>query len=245
MTLQWGHAQATKGMIPRRKRAWLAESWQFNRHRNIVWLPIVMLRGQSRRFRRRPMPGSEEPLSRSGASRKFYSSRDKPSYKGGKREEGGMPQVLEAHVEDDLACAQRELNEAREQQAATSEILRVISGSPADVQPVFDAIAATALRLCGATWSLVARFDGELIELKSLQNVSDPSGVQAIRRAFPRPPRRGGATDRAIQTGTIAYIPDVYEDPEYPFQDLAQVPGYRSSPPSSSNALDEVSRAGD
>ncbi len=65
-----------------------------------------------------------------------------------------MAQVSEAHVEEELARAQRELAEAWERQAATDEVLRVIASSPTDVQPVFDAIAATALRLCGATWSV-------------------------------------------------------------------------------------------
>ena len=55
--------------------------------------------------------------------------------------------------------------EALEQQTATSEILRVISSSPTDVQPVFDTIAANALRLCDARLSAIFRFDGELIHV--------------------------------------------------------------------------------
>ena len=54
--------------------------------------------------------------------------------------------------------------EALEQQTATSEILRVISQSPTDVQPVFDTIAAAALKLCSASSGLVFTFDGELIQ---------------------------------------------------------------------------------
>lgn len=56
----------------------------------------------------------------------------------------------------------RHLDEALEQQAATSEVLRVMSRSPGDLQPVFDIIAASALRLCGSTWSAVLQFNGEL-----------------------------------------------------------------------------------
>src|SRR5262249_12244497 len=66
-----------------------------------------------------------------------------------------------------------ETKEALEQQTATSEILRVISSSPTDVQPVFDAIAANAARLCDAVNGLVIRFDGELLHLAAQYNV-DP-----------------------------------------------------------------------
>jgi two-component system, NtrC family, sensor kinase len=128
----------------------------------------------------------------------------------------------------ELEARNRDLTETLEQQTATGEILRVISSSLTDVQPVFDTIAANALTLCGATWSAVVRFDGEMIELASLHNVSDPAGVEALRRAFPRPPSRRGATDRAILTRAIAHIPDVREDPEYQLHALAQAAGYRS-----------------
>jgi len=52
----------------------------------------------------------------------------------------------------------QELTEAREQQAATSEILRVISSSPTDVQPVFDVIVQRAVHLCGARFGRVYRY---------------------------------------------------------------------------------------
>jgi signal transduction histidine kinase len=127
-----------------------------------------------------------------------------------------------------LTEAHGQVTEALEQQTATSEILRVISSSPTDVQPVFDTIAASALSLCGALWSAVLRFDGEMITLAALHNLSDPAGSEAVRQAFPRRPSRRGATDRAILTRAIAYVPDVREDPEYQLQGLAQAAGYRS-----------------
>src|SRR5262245_50391289 len=55
--------------------------------------------------------------------------------------------------------------EAQEQQAATAEILRVISSSPTDVQPVFDGIAQSAMRLCEGTQSFVTRVDGGLLHI--------------------------------------------------------------------------------
>ncbi len=57
-----------------------------------------------------------------------------------------------------------------EQQAATSEILRVIGGSPADVQPVLDAVAERAARLCKAPYARVLLVDGDV--LQSLRTIS-------------------------------------------------------------------------
>ena len=123
----------------------------------------------------------------------------------------------------------RELTELLEYQTATGDILRVISSSPINVQPVFDTIAANAVRLCGATFSAVIRFDGEVMELVSFHKLGDPTGIEALRRAFPRRPDPGGAADRAILNKAIADIPDVWDDPDYaPFRGLAQATGYRS-----------------
>jgi two-component system, NtrC family, sensor kinase len=59
------------------------------------------------------------------------------------------------------------LAEAQEQQAATAEILRVISSSPTDPQPVFDTIVRNAVRLCGALHGGVYTFEGEMIHLRA------------------------------------------------------------------------------
>jgi nitrate/nitrite-specific signal transduction histidine kinase len=55
----------------------------------------------------------------------------------------------------------RDLREALEQQTTTAEILRVISSSPTDLQPVFDAIVETATRLSEADFGAIHRFDGQ------------------------------------------------------------------------------------
>jgi GAF domain-containing protein/CheY-like chemotaxis protein len=130
---------------------------------------------------------------------------------------------------EEVQARTEELTEALEQQTAASDILRVISSSPTSVQPVFDAIAANAVRLCGARWGGVLRFDGELIHLAALHNLSDLAGQAALAESFPRPPSRKGATDRAILTKAVVDIPDILEDPEYQFQQLAQASGYRST----------------
>jgi two-component system NtrC family sensor kinase len=79
----------------------------------------------------------------------------------------------------------KELMESLEQQTATSEILRVISNSVTDVQPVFAAIAASATRLCDAVNCLVIRFDGRLMHLMAHHNVI-PERLVAVGSTYSR-----------------------------------------------------------
>ena len=137
-------------------------------------------------------------------------------------------QVQTEAERDNLKKLTTDLTEALEQQTATSDILRVISQSQSDVQPVFEAIAANARKLCRSTNGGVFTFDGELIHLAAVASVSE-KGLDAARQAFPMPPSRGGATARAIQLRAVAYVKDVIEDPEYQLQDLARAIGFRSA----------------
>src|SRR6516162_2868674 len=79
------------------------------------------------------------------------------------------------------ADLKKKLTEAREQQAATSEILRVISSSHSDLQPVFDTIARSAVDLCGATYGVVFRYDGELLSVVAHYNLDHPSSRSRTR----------------------------------------------------------------
>jgi GAF domain-containing protein/CheY-like chemotaxis protein len=126
-----------------------------------------------------------------------------------------------------LTEAHTRVTEAFERQTATSEILRVISGSPTDVRPVFDAIAEAALRLCGAASSIVTTFDGELIHL-SAQAAITPEETDAFRRVYPRHPDRGFAAGRVILTRAIVRIADLRADAEYQHRHLGQAAEFRS-----------------
>jgi len=112
-----------------------------------------------------------------------------------------------------LTQAHAQVTEALEQQTATSEILRVISQSPTDVQPVFEAIVASAARLCEADLSGLYRFDGTLIHF-SAQHGRTPEEIEAARQAFPQPLGRASVSARAILAATVVQVPDVREDPE-------------------------------
>jgi GAF domain-containing protein len=121
----------------------------------------------------------------------------------------------------------RELTIALDQQTATADILKVISRSQTDVQPVFDAIAESALRLCEAKHGNVLLFDGELVHLAAVAG-TDPEGTEVVRRSFPQKPGPVSATTRAILTRRPVVVPDVLEDPEYRLGEMVRAAAFRS-----------------
>jgi signal transduction histidine kinase/DNA-binding response OmpR family regulator len=124
---------------------------------------------------------------------------------------------LERRVEErtrELGDANAGLTEALEQQTATSEILRVISSSPTDEQPVFDAIVQSARRLCDATYSVVFLIKAEQLTLAAVHGV-DPAGIAALQGAYPRPVARDTTSGRAILDRRVVHLPDSWLDPEY------------------------------
>jgi signal transduction histidine kinase len=134
------------------------------------------------------------------------------------------------HLQKRLKEALKREAEALEQQTATSEILRVISGSPTDIAPVFDAIVESAAQLTGAHVSAVFRFDGELMHY--VAGRSPVAGaVEEYQRAFPRPLIPGSPATRAILECRVMQIVDVEHDPHIPAasRELARAAGIRSN----------------
>jgi GAF domain-containing protein/anti-sigma regulatory factor (Ser/Thr protein kinase) len=113
-----------------------------------------------------------------------------------------------------LDSLRQELNEAREQQRATTEILSVISRSPRDVQPVFDAIVANAARLCDAAFSAVVQFRDGLLHLVAVNKMSAEE-TAAYHTVFPRSPNRGFIIGRAFLDGRPVHVADIEADPFY------------------------------
>ena len=116
----------------------------------------------------------------------------------------GSPRASYAELE-------RALTEAREQQTATGEILRVISSSPTDVQPVFDTIVRIALRLCSGATTAVFRIDRGMLH-HSANYGSSPRALAAARARYPRPLGRDSLPGIAILTRSEYEVPDT-EDP--------------------------------
>jgi signal transduction histidine kinase/regulator of replication initiation timing len=122
-----------------------------------------------------------------------------------------------------------ELRQSLEQQTATAEVLRVISSSPTNVQPVFDSIAESAVRLCGGQFAFVVRFDGKVMDFASCFGLS-AEGLAAFRSMMPMPATEGVAAGRAILRRAVVEIADVEADHAYDAQaqDLARTVAYRS-----------------
>jgi two-component system, NtrC family, sensor kinase len=108
----------------------------------------------------------------------------------------------------------RDLTDARKQYAAVAEILHVIAGAPADVQPVFDAIVTNAARLCDAALSAVVMFEGGQLQLVAVNKMSREE-VAAYHTLFPRSPGRHFVMGRAFVDRQPVHVADIEADPDY------------------------------
>jgi GAF domain-containing protein/anti-sigma regulatory factor (Ser/Thr protein kinase) len=123
--------------------------------------------------------------------------------------------------------SQRDLTVALEQQTATAEILAVISRPQTDVQPVFDTIVQSAVRLCDGLFSSLFQFDGEMLRPGAAYNYT-PEALGELRRVFPTRPTRAFGVGRAILECATISIPDVEADPDYRQHTLSRAIGWRS-----------------
>ena len=108
-----------------------------------------------------------------------------------------------------------DLTESLEQQTATSKVLEVISRSAFDLQAVFETVAESSVRLCGADRAFIHRFDGEMLRLVAGYNAS-AAFTEFMRQNPIRPGRHAAAARAALERRTI-HIPDVLADPEYTY----------------------------
>ncbi|PYN83912.1 MAG: hypothetical protein DMD96_00300 [Candidatus Rokuibacteriota bacterium] len=129
----------------------------------------------------------------------------------------------------ELQASNRELTTALDTQTATSDILRVISRSQTNVQPVFDAIVASAVRLLGAYVGSLTRVAGDQIALAALTS-ADAAGDAVLRASFPQPLQSEAPHAWAIRDRAPINIADAQTDPQLPefARANARARGYRS-----------------
>ena len=140
------------------------------------------------------------------------------------KDEGAKVRDLETR----LAGALKREGEALAQQTATSEILRVISSSPTDVQPVFDIIAERAVNLCDAELSVVTRFDGTILQIVALYGVTRDVLEAVQRSAHPVSADSEGISARVLRTRGVVHVADVLRDDTYDLKEEARGGGWRS-----------------
>jgi GAF domain-containing protein len=131
----------------------------------------------------------------------------------------------------DLTHRTTDLTEALEQQTATSDVLKVISGSPGDLQPVFDTMLANATRLCEATHGHVWTFDGEQMYAVAVRG--DAPFVKWLQDHNPVRPIPGSAAERIVRGERFVHVADRRQEPAYrdnqTFRGLVDTSGIRAS----------------
>ena len=113
----------------------------------------------------------------------------------------------------DLSQRTTDLTEALEQQTATSDVLQVISSSPGDLQPVFEAILEKAVRICDAKFGTINRWDGEALHLVASHNL--PPAFAEFRSRTPFRPGSGNPISRMLVTKTVSHIEDLAREQGY------------------------------
>ena len=138
-----------------------------------------------------------------------------------------MPQDSYTDLEEKLARAQRERDEALEREQATAEVLRVISSSPGELEPVFQAMLENATRICGAKFGILLLFDGSAMRVVAMNN--PPRAFAEMRRDNPVIPLEKSMLGPLVRTKKTSHVADITAEEPYASSPLAKVGGARTA----------------
>ena len=119
----------------------------------------------------------------------------------------------EAALAEALATRNSEYGERIAHQAATVDVLKVMSASPGDPQPVFELIVRRAAELCGGSASRLMEFDGDLVHASASFGILADANARYLAM-FPRPPFRESISCRAILEKRVIHVRDLDTDPD-------------------------------
>ena len=111
---------------------------------------------------------------------------------------------------DEVQARTRDLSEALEQQTATSEVLRVISSSPGELEPVFQAMLENAVRICEAKFGVMFRFDSDVAYVVAMLNLP-PALDEYLRQRGRRQPAPGSDLDKLLKLKQVVHTIDSLE----------------------------------
>ena len=125
---------------------------------------------------------------------------------------------------EQISALTRELKEALEQQTATSEVLKVISSSPGELEPVFNAMLENAVRICAARFGTLILFDDDAYRRAALYNA--PAAFVEQQAKDPLPLSASPTLTRVVKTKKVVHVLDMLE--EHPEEPIAKFGGART-----------------
>ena len=127
-------------------------------------------------------------------------------------EMAGRLQESYADLEKKVAVRTRELSESLEQQTATSEVLSVISSSPGELEPVFQAMLANAVRICDAKFGVMFRYNNEMFNPAAMFDMP-PALVEFFQQRGSFQPNSGTNLERMWRTKDVIRVADEMAEP--------------------------------